>query len=155
MFFFADKKSDHFRVHLCFDLYNNSEIEWKKIWKNRLKMMSFKFRVVLCRIRLFPSLISKIKWLRFELLLIFFSWKHSFWGLLFRTWKVSRFQVDYWPNDKLQNYTDYLGVIEIGERPRGISLRGELQLQLAVSTEAKPDSSSLNKLKCQLKVKIK
>ena len=44
-------------------------------------------------------------------------------------------------------------MIEIGERPRGISLRGELQLQLAVSTEAKPDSSSLNKLKCQLKVK--
>ena len=45
-------------------------------------------------------------------------------------------------------------MIEIGERPRGISLRGELKLQLAVSTEAKPDSSSLNKLKTQLKVKI-
>ena len=44
-------------------------------------------------------------------------------------------------------------MIEIGERPRGISLRGELKLQLAVSTEAKPDSSSLNKLKTQLKVK--
>ena len=44
-------------------------------------------------------------------------------------------------------------MIEIGDRPRGISLRGELQLQLAVSTEAKPDLSSLNKLKCQLKVK--
>ena len=29
------------------------------------------FRVVLCRIRLFPTLISKIKWLGFELLLIF------------------------------------------------------------------------------------
>ena len=63
------------------------------------------------------------------------------------------FQVDYWPFHNLHNYTGYLGVIEIGDRPRGISLRGELQLQLAVSTEAKPDLSSLNKLKCQLKVK--
>ena len=30
---------------------------------DRLKMTSFKFRVVLCRIRLFPTLISKLKWL--------------------------------------------------------------------------------------------
>jgi len=52
---------------------------------------------------------------------------------------------------KVQTENQLTGVIEIGERPRGISLRGELQLQLAVSTEAKPDSSSLNKLKCQLK----
>jgi len=34
---------------------------------NRLKMTSFKFRVVICRIRLFPTLISKIKWLGYEL----------------------------------------------------------------------------------------
>lgn len=52
---------------------------------------------------------------------------------------------------KVQTDNQLTGVIEIGERPRGISLRGELQLQLAVTTEAKPDSSSLNKLKCQLK----
>lgn len=52
---------------------------------------------------------------------------------------------------KVQTENQLTGVIEIGERPRGISLRGELQLQLAVSTEAKPDSSSLNKLKTQLK----
>jgi len=52
---------------------------------------------------------------------------------------------------KVQADNQLTGVIEIGERPRGISLRGELQLQLAVSTEAKPDSSSLNKLKWQLK----
>ena len=35
--------------------------------QNRLKMASFVFRVVLCRIRLFPTLISKIKWLWPEL----------------------------------------------------------------------------------------
>lgn len=52
---------------------------------------------------------------------------------------------------KVQTENQLTGVTEIGERPRGISLRGELQLQLAVSTEARPDSSSLNKLKCQLK----
>ena len=45
-----------------------SDIErlWNRIsWptQNRLKMLSFNFRVVLCRIRLFPTLISKIKWL--------------------------------------------------------------------------------------------
>ena len=38
--------------------------------QNRMKMRSFKFRVVLCRIRLFPPLISKIKWLGSELPLI-------------------------------------------------------------------------------------
>ena len=32
--------------------------------QNWLKMTSYKFRVVLCRIRQFPTLISKIKWLR-------------------------------------------------------------------------------------------
>ena len=31
--------------------------------QNRLKMTSFKFIVVVCRIRLFPTLILKIKWL--------------------------------------------------------------------------------------------
>ena len=31
--------------------------------QNRLKIKWFQFRVVLCRIRLFPTLISKIKWL--------------------------------------------------------------------------------------------
>ena len=31
--------------------------------QNRLKMTSFTFRVVRCRIRLFPTLISRIKWL--------------------------------------------------------------------------------------------
>ena len=43
----------------------DSEIEWRnsKSTQNRLKMTSFKFRVGLCRIRLFPTLISKIKWL--------------------------------------------------------------------------------------------
>ena len=35
--------------------------------QNRLKMASFKFRVVLCRIRLFPTLISKRKCLGSEL----------------------------------------------------------------------------------------
>ena len=35
--------------------------------QNRLKMTSIKLRVVLFRIRLFPTLISKIKWLRSEL----------------------------------------------------------------------------------------
>ena len=46
----------------------------KRLWnlisrstQNRLKMMSFKFRVVLCRIRLFPILVSKIKRLGSEL----------------------------------------------------------------------------------------
>ena len=34
-----------------------------KLTRNRLKMASFTFRVVLCRIRLFPKLISKMKWL--------------------------------------------------------------------------------------------
>ena len=35
--------------------------------QNRLKIKSLKFRVVLCRIRLFPTMISKIKWLECEL----------------------------------------------------------------------------------------
>ena len=35
--------------------------------QNRLKMRSFNFRVVLSRIRLFPTLISKRKWLSYEL----------------------------------------------------------------------------------------
>ena len=38
-----------------------------RLTQNRLKIMSFKFRVVLCRIRLFPTLISKIKWYGSEL----------------------------------------------------------------------------------------
>ena len=45
-----------------------SDIErlWNWIYRstqNRLQIKSFKFRVVLCRIRLFPTLISKLKWL--------------------------------------------------------------------------------------------
>ena len=46
--------------------------------KNRLKMVSFKFIVVLCRIRPFPTLISKIKWLWSELPLI--------WANIWRLW---------------------------------------------------------------------
>ena len=49
-----------------------SAIEW--LWKwmsrstpNQLKMLPFKFGVVRCRIRLFPPLISKIKWFGSEL----------------------------------------------------------------------------------------
>jgi len=42
--------------------------------QKRLKMASFKFRVVVGRIRLFPTLISKIKWLGSGLPLIKF-WK--------------------------------------------------------------------------------
>ena len=43
-----------------------SDMEWLWNWisrstQNRLKLTSFKFIVVLCRIRLFPTLISKIK----------------------------------------------------------------------------------------------
>ena len=38
-----------------------------RLTRNQLKMTPFKFRVVLCRIRLFPILISKIKWLLLEL----------------------------------------------------------------------------------------
>ena len=34
---------------------------------SRSKKLSFNFRVVACRIRLFPTLISKIKWLWYEL----------------------------------------------------------------------------------------
>ena len=41
--------------------------------QNLLNMTSLKFRVVLCRIRPFPTLISKIKWLWCELPLIW--WK--------------------------------------------------------------------------------
>ena len=41
-----------------------------KSTQNRLKMALFKFRVVQCRIRLFPTLTSKIKWLGSELPLI-------------------------------------------------------------------------------------
>ena len=37
-----------------------------------LKMTSFKFRVVLCRIRLFPTMISKVKWLGSKLPLSYF-----------------------------------------------------------------------------------
>jgi len=42
--------------------YNDSAIEW---WISRSTKIGwrFKFRVVICRIRLFPTLISKIKWL--------------------------------------------------------------------------------------------
>ena len=52
-----------------------SEIErlWKLISRsaqNRRKMASFKFRAVLCRIRLFPALLSKIKWFGSKLPLI-------------------------------------------------------------------------------------
>ena len=35
--------------------------------------LSFNFRFVVCRIRLFPTLISKIKWLESELPLIFYE----------------------------------------------------------------------------------
>jgi len=49
--------------------YEDSEMEWwiSRLIQNRLKMTSLKFRVVLCRIRLFPTLISKIKSLWSEL----------------------------------------------------------------------------------------
>jgi len=44
-------------------------ISWSP--QNRLKMVSFrfirKFRVVLCRIRLFPTMISRVKWIGSEL----------------------------------------------------------------------------------------
>jgi len=45
--------------------YNAIDIEWwnSRSTPNRLKMTLFKFWVVLCRIRLFPTFISKIKWL--------------------------------------------------------------------------------------------
>ena len=47
---------------------DGSGIDRLKNWiPDRLKMTSFKFRVVLCRIRLFPTLISKMKWVRSEL----------------------------------------------------------------------------------------
>ena len=36
--------------------------------RNRLKISSFKLRVVLCRTRLFPTLISKLKWFESEIL---------------------------------------------------------------------------------------
>ena len=53
-----------------------SDIERLKNWicrspQNRLKIPSLKFRVVLCRIRLFPTLISEINWLGSELPLKF------------------------------------------------------------------------------------
>ena len=53
---------------------DGSEMERLLHWisrstQNRLKMASFKFRLVLCRIRLFPILILKIRWLGTELLL--------------------------------------------------------------------------------------
>ena len=56
--FFCQYETDHFRVHLWFDLYNDSEIEWK----NRLEMMSFEFKVVLCRIRLTPNIFFALFW---------------------------------------------------------------------------------------------
>ena len=79
----------------------------KRLWnwisrltQNRLKMTSFQFRVVLCRIRLLPTLISKIKWLgsglplkihlncRFGLPLIFW-FRHS--SFVFKTfWCVRK-----------------------------------------------------------------
>ena len=40
---------------------------------NRLKILSVKFRVVLCRTRLSPTLIFKRKWLLYELPLIFLN----------------------------------------------------------------------------------
>ena len=45
--------------------------------KKRLNMASFKFRVVLRRIRLFPTLISKIKWLGSELPLKLNNCRHE------------------------------------------------------------------------------
>ena len=39
-------------------------VEFLQPTQNPFKMASFKFRVVLCRIRVFPTLISKIKWFR-------------------------------------------------------------------------------------------
>ena len=48
---------------------NHSEIEWwiSRLTQTRLKIRFFKFRVVLCRIRLVPTLFSKIKWLAYGL----------------------------------------------------------------------------------------
>ena len=54
---------------------------------NRLKMMSFKFTVVLCRIRLFPTLVSKIKRLGSELPLIRNFWLADF-LLHFMSWFI-------------------------------------------------------------------
>ena len=53
----------HFILEIIF---GKSRIRHKttlKLNENRLKMTSFQFRVALCQIRLFPTLISKIKWL--------------------------------------------------------------------------------------------
>ena len=53
-------------------------------------MTSLKFRVVLCRIRLLPKLISKIKWLWSELLLKYKSHKHLFIFLVGQLKQISR-----------------------------------------------------------------
>jgi len=48
---------------------NDSEFEWRHLESisSRSRDSSFNFRVVLWRIRLFPTLISKIKWIESEL----------------------------------------------------------------------------------------
>ena len=67
--------------------YNDSVTEW---WisgstQNRFKMRSFKLKVVLCRIRLYPLLTSKIKWLKLNVKMApemsgFFNWLPLFYN---------------------------------------------------------------------------
>ena len=59
---------DHYENASIFGegLYDDSEIEWWILRPTQNRLL-FKFRVVLCRIRLFPTLILKIKWLGSEL----------------------------------------------------------------------------------------
>ena len=59
--------------------YNDSEIEWSISRSTPIEWRNSKFRVFLCRIRLFPTLISKIKWIWSVLPLIK-------WSILDATW---------------------------------------------------------------------
>ena len=81
---YLQKRFNHFikdssdPSHFIFEInVGNRRIRHRTILKlnfssdsNWQKIKSFKFRVVQCRIRLFPALISKIKWLSSELPLI-------------------------------------------------------------------------------------
>ena len=63
------------------DIERYSEIEWwiSRSKQNQWNITSFNSRVVLCRIRLFPTSISKIKWLESELSLKTYLQHISFW----------------------------------------------------------------------------
>ena len=69
--------------------------------KNRAKMTSFKFGVVLCRIRLLPILISKIKWLESGLhcisaLMVSYgdhNHNHIIWSIVWTPYKKKRWFV--------------------------------------------------------------